>query len=144
MAKKSMEQTVEEGEQGYLMEVGPEGMEKIRPFVQKCAKQQAIRKAAWEKIVEAKNNIRELVCAEGLEYDANGKITFKCDGKEVEVTHKDDKVTVRDAKEEKTQVDVNGRQLRQGERSRAEENRAQTDGRRIELRGLVGTSVEPS
>ena len=82
------------------MEVGPEGMEKIRPFVNECRKLQIARSREWDKIVDAKDNIRRLVHEEGLTPAPNGKITFKCDGAEVIVTPKDDEVKVKEVKEE--------------------------------------------
>lgn len=100
--KKSEDQGQETslGQQGLLLEVGPEGMEKIRPFVTKCRKQQAIRSKAWNAIVDAKDNIRLLVHAEGVRPAPNGKIIFNCDGTEVVVTPRDDLVELKDAKKE--------------------------------------------
>lgn len=88
------------GEQGMLMEVGPEGMEKIRPHVEVCRKAQAARKREWDRVIDAKENIRELVRSEGIQPGPNGKITFKCDGVEVIVTPRDEKVEVKDVIEE--------------------------------------------
>ena len=94
------EQQTTQGEQGYLLEVGPEGMEKIRPFVKECAKQQKIRQTAWAKIVDAKENIAAIVHEENLEPAPNGKITFKCDAVEVIVTPQKDKVEVKESKQD--------------------------------------------
>ena len=98
--KKATKNSALKGEQGMLMEVGPEGMEKIRPFVVKCDKAQAARKREWDKVIDAKENIAELVKAENLNPAPNGKITFKCDGVTVVVTPQKDKVEVKEEKEE--------------------------------------------
>lgn len=85
---------------GYLMEIGPEGMERIRPYVNECLKQQIIRSKAWDKIVDAKENIRVLVEQEELSPAPNGKIVFKIDGSEVSYTPRDASVKVSEVKEE--------------------------------------------
>jgi hypothetical protein len=88
------------GEQGMLMEVGPEGMEKIRPHVEACCKAKAARKRAWDKVIEEKENIRLLVLEENLSPAPDGKIAFKCDGVTVEVTPRTEQVDLKEAKEE--------------------------------------------
>jgi hypothetical protein len=88
-------------EQLALIDVGPENMKDIAPVARQYKDAQARRIAALDEEVTLKQQIRELVAKAQLKRLADGKIRFRCDGLLIEITPRDEKVTVKDEAQEK-------------------------------------------
>jgi len=83
-----------------LIDVGPENLNKIMPFIEAYKDAQETRIAALADEVAAKKQILSLVREAGLKRLENGDIRFACDGFEVTITPADDKIKVKATKEE--------------------------------------------
>ena len=107
MARKSMQQTVEEEEnqtssheQAMLIEVGPENLAQITPIAKEYKKVVTQRVSLNAREKELKEQLRALIHSSGLKRLADGSIRFKCDGMLVVVTPQDEKISIKEDKDE--------------------------------------------
>lgn len=109
MAKKKK---AGKGEQMALLDVGPEHTREIAAAGRRCKILQRARLKALDAEVKEKQKIRQLVEKENLTRLQDGRIRFKCDGLLIEITPRDELVTVKE--EKKKAKDVKGKKQAKG------------------------------
>jgi hypothetical protein len=75
-----------EGEQGMLIEVGPENLAAITPVAKRYQKHKKARLAVLAKELADKEELKALVEEANLPPLEGGVIRFSCDGLEIELT----------------------------------------------------------
>jgi len=88
------------GEQLVLIDVGPENLRRITPIARRYRAAMKRRVQALAEEVEAKVKILELVKEAKLSRLQDGSIKFKCDGMTITVMPRDEKITVKEEKDD--------------------------------------------
>ena len=97
MGKKKGANTTS-GEQMALIDVTPENLKQIEPIARRYRAAMKTRVAALKDEVEAKQKILALVKDAHLTRLEDGTIRFKCEGKLIIITPRDEKITIKDEK----------------------------------------------
>lgn len=99
---KSMQKTVEEGEQGTLIEVGPENGEAIIAAVRVYKEHQTARLALLKKEIKSRNRVKALVKEANLTPLKDGTIKFTLDKVTICVKPRDELITITEEKPKKS------------------------------------------
>lgn len=94
--KKKMEQTVAEGEQMCLIDVGPQNIKLMKPVARRYNTAQKRRIEALAEEVKEKKKMLELIKDAQLNPNDEGQIVFTVDGMTVKATPQDWKLTVKE------------------------------------------------
>jgi len=122
--RKTMAKKGASGEQGALMDVGPENLEEIVKEVRIYKKHQRDRLAALKKEVAQKDKIKALVKEAELQRLKGGEIKFEADNAIICVTPQDDLITIKEKtakkpkKAMKDQVNAEEQQHQKGKKKK--------------------------
>lgn len=91
-----MQKQVEKDEQMELMETGPENRQAIVDAVREYKKHQSVRLAELKKETEWKEKVKQLIKESDLKPLKDGKIKFNFGKVTVEVTPRDELITIKE------------------------------------------------